>query len=314
MTWIRSWSLDSAFERCRLKLTDVLVSEESRGGARLRGTQGNCSVWVRPNRLYHAARRIGTSMLTNCERMRHLRWDGCYNARDLGGYTTVDGGETRWGAVVRADNLSRLSEDGRAALVEYGIGTIVDLRCPWELNLDSPIFVDQAHAEGEISYVNLPMIDESDAEATTVFERATSKEEMYTLMLDVYQEPVAAILNAIAEAPGGAVLIHCHSGKDRTGLISALLLSVAGVPGEAIAEDYALTDTCLQPLHDRLLDENGGTPEERAAMAYELSSPPEVMYAVFQHLDQRYGGTEGYVLRAGLRPENLDRLRERLRG
>lgn len=253
-------------------------------------------------------------MLTNRERLRHLQWDGCYNARDLGGYRTVAGGETRWGAVVRADNLSRLSEEGRAALVEYGVSIIVDLRCPWELSLDPPVFANEPAAEGEISCLNLPMIDESDAEATTVFERASSKEEMYTLMLDVYQEPVGAILNAIAEAPEGAVLIHCHSGKDRTGLISALLLSVAGVPEEAIAGDYALTDTCLQPLHDRLIDENGGSPEERAAMAYELSSPPEVIHAVFQHLGQRYGGTEGYVLQAGLRPENLDRLRERLRG
>ncbi len=310
-----SRSLDLAFEHGRLKLTDVLASGEGRLGSRLRTTPGNRAVWVHPNSAHRPARRVGISMLTNRERLRHLQWDGCYNARDLGGYRTVDGGETRWGAVVRADNLSRLSEEGRAALVEYGAGAIIDLRCPWELNLDPPVFTAEPPAEGEISYLNLPMIDESDVDATTVFERATSKEEMYTLMLDVYQAPVAAILNAIAEAPEmSPVLIHCHSGKDRTGLISALLLSVAGVPAEAIAGDYALTDTCLQPLHDRLIDENGGSVEERAAMAYELSSPPEVMQAVFQHLEQRYGGTEGYVLQAGLRPENLDRLRERLRG
>ena len=66
------------------------------------------------------------------ERTRRLAWEGLLNARDLGGYPTADGGETRWGAVVRSDNLTPLTEDGRAALLAYGIRSIVDLRRPEE--------------------------------------------------------------------------------------------------------------------------------------------------------------------------------------
>src|SRR5437868_13316841 len=89
--------------------------------------------------------------------VRYLAWDACYNVRDVGGYPTGDGGRTPWGALVRADNLYRLTEEGQAALRDYGVRTIVDLRLAHELERHPSPFA--ANGEGGPRYLNLPIHD-----------------------------------------------------------------------------------------------------------------------------------------------------------
>ena len=241
---------------------------------------------------------------------RLLEWEGCLNARDLGGYTTQDGHETRWGMVVRSDSPAALTEAGRAALASYGVRAIVDLRLPAELADDPNPFAEPG--DHGIVYTNVSFIDPAAAPPDAVSTLA----EDYLQMLDRYRQGVAQSMAAIASAPAdGAVLIHCAAGKDRTGLISALLLGLVDVPAETIAADYALTAELLRPREREWLA--GLPPEERAereAMVARYAPTAEVMLAVLAGLTERHGGVEPYLRSTGLDAGDLERLRDRLVG
>jgi protein tyrosine/serine phosphatase len=132
-------------------------------------------------------------------------------------------------------------------------------------------------------------------------------------MLDRFRHGVAEAMAAIARAPDGAVVIHCAAGKDRTGLISALLLGLVDVPAETIAADYAITAELLRPREEAWLA--ACPPEERAerqAMIARYAPTAEVMLAVLAGLSERYGGVESYLAEAGVSRADLERLRERL--
>lgn len=240
------------------------------------------------------------------ERTRHLEWEGCYNVRDLGGYATQDGGVTRWGAVVRTDNLARLTEAGRASLVDYGVRSIVDLRRPDELMEHPNPFA--APGDHDIVYTNVSLIDP----ARSAPENFTTLANDYTHILDDFAPAMAQIMTVIAQAPAGTVLIHCMAGKDRTGMVAALLLDLAGVPGETIAEDYALTAEYLRPLDEDWLTNGPGDREERVSQLARLAPRAEVMAEVLSHLGERYGGIEPYLLGAGVAPKDIERIRARL--
>jgi protein-tyrosine phosphatase len=240
---------------------------------------------------------------------RRLDWEGCLNARDLGGYGTRDGRETRWGAVVRSDSPAALTETGRAALAEYGVRAIVDLRLPAEL-ADHPNPFAEPGDHG-IAYTNVSFIDPAAAPPNAV----TTLAEDYLQMLDRFRPGVAEAMSAVARAPDGAVVIHCAAGKDRTGLISALLLGLAGVPPATIAADYAMTAELLRPREQEWLA--AGPPEERAereALLARYAPTAEVMLEVLAGLDERHGGVEAYLLEADVPRADLDRLRDRLLG
>jgi protein-tyrosine phosphatase len=107
-------------------------------------------------------------------------------------------------------------------------------------------------------------------------------------------------------------LFHCHAGKDRTGLIAALLLALAGVPEPTIAEDYALSQECLQPIYDERLSQERD-PAQRARLARMFGSVPETMLGILEHLNTRHDGAERYLLAAGVAPADVERLRRRVR-
>jgi len=237
---------------------------------------------------------------------RLLAWEGCHNARDLGGYATAEGRETRWGAVVRSDSPTALTEAGRAALAEYGVRAIVDLRLPDELaDYPNPFAEPGDHG---IAYTNISFIDPAAAPPEAVSTLA----EDYLQMLDRYRRGVAEVIAAVANAPDGAVLIHCAAGKDRTGLVSALLLGLVDVPEETIAADYALTAELLRPREQEWLENGPGERAEREAVVARYAPTAAVMLEVLRTLTERYGGVEAYLLEAGASRTDLDRLRDRL--
>jgi protein-tyrosine phosphatase len=216
---------------------------------------------------------------------RHLRWPSCLNVRDLGGYETADGSVTRWRAFVRADTLSGLTERGRAALEAYGIRTIIDLRIPVEVRDDPGPFAEH----DSIVWYNHPL-DPNDREvskATSAY-RGTGLSTMVAVnaaLLDVSRAQVATIMRTIATAPEGGVLFHCHAGRDRTGLIAALLLGLVGVPAEAIVEDYARS----------------------------YNAVASTMATTLTHIEETYGGVAGYLRAIGLMDEEIVLLYQRLR-
>ena len=187
-------------------------------------------------------------------RSRDLVWDGCLNVRDLGGHQTEDGGETRFGAVVRADSVSQLSEAGWKALTAYGVRTVLDLRGEHERDDDPP-------GDLPVEVLHIPFMEASEAEWEEIAEEiegaaaaapdvATSTRDVYLIFLERFGANVAAALKAVAHAPDGGVVVHCVGGKDRTGLLVAFLLHLAGVPDEEVAADYALSEERLRPRHE----------------------------------------------------------------
>ena len=168
---------------------------------------------------------------------RDLTWDACYNARDLGGYPTTDGRATRRQALIRADNLVRLTPAGQAALRAYGVRTILDLRLAYELASDPSPFAATSGQPGEPRYVHLPL---HDAATDAAIDAADSTAAGYLVLLEQNHAHVAAVIGAVAAGlAAGGVVVHCHGGKDRTGLVAALLLALVGVPPALIAADYA---------------------------------------------------------------------------
>jgi protein-tyrosine phosphatase len=247
---------------------------------------------------------------------RDLVWDGCLNVRELGGHPTEDGGETRVGSVVRADSVRQLSDAGWQALVDYGIRTVVDLRGHHEREEDPP----QRFA---VDVVHVPLMDshadearDLGAEIDEIHRRnpdaAVRTREIYVLFLDRFRDKVGAAVRAVGVAPPGGVVIHCVGGKDRTGLLTSLLLHLAGVPTDVIAADYALTEERLRPREEAWLAA-AETDEEREEIRRLSRTPPAVIVGVFEELQRRYGSVEGYLHAAGLEEEDLERARARLR-
>lgn len=229
-----------------------------------------------------------------------LRWPNCLNVRDLGGLPTRNGRRIRSGALIRSDNLSRLTHEGVAAVRSAGVSRVVDVRNPAECESDpSPFRADPI-------YRNLPLYRETDE-----FDPTVTLAEHYVQLLDRNADLLAAAVAAVADAPSGGAVVHCHAGKDRSGNVVALVLGVVGVPADAIAADYAAIDVRMAAhLAEQLDPVTDGT--RRAQLAEEFSARPETMLAVIAHVEDRYGGAESYLRRGGLTSAQVDRLRSRL--
>jgi protein-tyrosine phosphatase len=238
-------------------------------------------------------------MLADTHSRRVLHWDACYNVRDVGGYDTVDGRQTRWGALLRSDNLCRLTPEGQAALVAHGVRTIIDLRSPSEQIAPHP-FADPIRYGSLLAYLALPLQDDEDKTASAELHVEASVRKAYAVYLDRFAPRVAIVVRAVADAPEGGVLVHCHAGKDRTGVVVALLLALAGVPHDTIAADYALSDALLRPLYAQ------DTPGQR------LASRPDVMLATLVHLNATYGSVRSYLKAQGVSARDMERIKERL--
>ena len=222
---------------------------------------------------------------------RHLDWDGCANVRDLGGLPTHDGRAIRHGALVRADALDRLSAAGWAALEAYGVRTAIDLRNDDELG------TDLAPRPPGLTTLHLPLDGVEDEEfwkdwhdrpefGTPIY---------YRPFLDHFPERTAAVVTAIARAAPGGVAVHCGIGRDRTGLITILVLALMGVDIDDITADYALSEPRV-PFGGvgTFYEDNGIT-------------PAEVITSMLAGLD-----VEAYLRQAGVRDDDLNAIRARL--
>jgi protein tyrosine/serine phosphatase len=243
---------------------------------------------------------------------RRLDWEGCLNVRDLGGHPTEDGRETRMRAVVRADSVRRLTERGWEQLVEYGIRTIVDLRVHSELAEDAP-------AELPVDVVHVPFLEEVSLEKQLeIAERwlsapddVSATRDGYLEMLESYPANAAAAVSAIARAPEGGVLVHCFGGKDRTGLVVALLLRLAGVGVDDIAADYGLSSEYIRPSWEPWVEDASDDTERELRRRFS-ASPAEAMAQVLAELERKHGSVAGYLLDGGAAEEDLESARARL--
>jgi protein-tyrosine phosphatase len=240
---------------------------------------------------------------------RHINWPNCYNTRDLGGLPTVDGEEIRRQSIIRSDILNRLTIEGWQALLDYGVRTIIDLRRPDEVEAEPPVFNQQATQFKVLAYFNLSL-DKGYPHVNALLDQATSQGEVYCLILDHYPDAVASVLRAIAAAQPGGVVIHCHAGKDRTGIISALLLSLAGVQDEIVAADFAESQARLWPLYEKIVMEAGG--EDRVASWLKPITTEAMIITMFNHITTKYDGVEHYLRASGLSFKEIRQIKSRL--
>jgi len=241
-----------------------------------------------------------------------LAWEGCLNVRDLGGLPTEDGRRTRAGAVVRSDNVRALTDAGWRSLAEHGVTRIVDLRWPEELAEDQPrdVDIDVVHVSVLGESYDREYVAELDAHLASVDDVADHYAWSYVDFLERYRDRFGSALEAIADADG-TVVVHCMGGKDRTGLVSALLLRLAGVDRETIGADYALSAANLAPLREQWLSE-AADDVEREKRRRLSHTPAEAMVGVVEEIERRYGDVASYMRAAGLSDAQIDRLRERL--
>jgi protein tyrosine/serine phosphatase len=234
-----------------------------------------------------------------------LHWDACLNVRDLGGFPTRDGRITRSHALIRADNLCRLTAHGRSALMRYGIRTAIDLRDPREHALEHDPFSRDELAD--VGRIDIPQLT---PDFWRAWQGTMSGHEGDLLTLETCRETIAAMVGAIAAAPDGGIIVYCHAGKERTGLAAALLLELAGVDRATIAHEHIRSDDHLAPLYAAWLDATPD-PEAQQRLRHALRPQPEQMVLTLAALDELYGGIEQYLLDCGLEARDLALVRER---
>ncbi len=219
---------------------------------------------------------------------RSLSFEGCVNFRDLGGYRTRDGHQTGWRRLFRADGLNRLSPADHQQLIALGVATVIDLRT-----------VDEAQQRGRfpvdlvpVRYVDLPLTDVlPSSEELPSWGEASYVASRYGAMVTEGGPVLTAAFEVLASGGSLPAIFHCSAGKDRTGVLSALLLAFLGVPDATIVEDYALSAAAMVRLLDRLKAEYPDSVEEveRYAPAI-LRVLPETMEGFLAWVRAEYGG------------------------
>ena len=180
--------------------------------------------------------------------------------------------------------------------------TVIDLRSAAELLSSPNPFADGAAA----TYVHAELID--DAHMNNIGD-AGNMLERYLFILQERHGAFGHVFNSMAKADGG-VLFHCFAGKDRTGIIAAMLLSLAGVAPVDIAADYGETDLQLAGRYELWISE--APPDRREKFRDELRCPPERILGVLDFLETRWGGVATYLDAAGMTPADIDRLSAKL--
>jgi protein tyrosine/serine phosphatase len=243
---------------------------------------------------------------------RWIRLPGTANLRDLGGYPSTGGGTVRWRTLLRSGALHRLDHSGRAALAGLGLRTVIDLRTDEEVMATPSALRGTGHAGATagtgVRTYHVPLFD-----APAIGRLPPELAAIYRYMIDDCGAAIAEAVGRLCASNALPGLIHCTAGKDRTGLVAAIVLEVIGVPDDIIAADYAMSGTYLDP---------GAATAIRQVRAVSgvgrwldlgaLGAQPRVIHEALAHIRARAGTVTGYLLQNGLRPRDIDTLRRAL--
>lgn len=237
---------------------------------------------------------------------RHIRLESAVNFRDLGGYPGAGGRSVRWRALFRADDLSGLTRPDRAVVRTLGIATVIDLRSRAEVERDR-FPVDDI----PVAFHHMPLVA-----ALPAFEEFRRTDFFAAHYLDIARlagDQIARALGVVADRDAHPVIVHCAAGKDRTGVLVAVILALLGVPDEVIAEDYALSAAAMDALVQRLV---GRLPDQRdAIMAVAdvmLAAEPASITALLEGLRAEHGSIEAYAASHGAGPDVVAALQRSL--
>ena len=223
------------------------------------------------------------------ERVRRLHLESVYNIRDLGGYFTNNNTITKWNLLLRSADLADINERDRDILYEYGVRTIINLKEPGET--PNPIESDK-----RFCYIQAPLVDDFQRMFSIIKDYNGS---FYLTMIEAFKENIRQIMALISLHIGnGGILFHCVSGKDRTGIISALLLLLNGVSELDVLTDFISSAIYLRPVADK---EN---------KTYEkILKYPEEIESVIEYINCTYGGAEGYLKSIGVHNADMEKIK-----
>lgn len=236
---------------------------------------------------------------------RELQLEIAHNVRHIGGYSTRHGRLTSH-AMVRSAGLHQLTSRGVAALSDYGITAIVDLRSTVERERD----VTPDPSSAGIRHVIAPVF-EQDHSPVGMEKEFPGYAVVYERMLASGQTAYRTLFEVIAET-NGRVLFHCSAGKDRTGVAAALMLGLVEVADETICEDFALSASLLEPVLGEWLPKMAERGIDEAKALKLLASDAEDMAKTLAHIERRYGGPAGYLEDIGLSATAMSAVRAKL--
>ncbi|MCU1488821.1 MAG: protein tyrosine/serine phosphatase, partial [Acidimicrobiaceae bacterium] len=214
----------------------------------------------------------------------------------------------RWKTLLRSDALHEVDDDGRQLLADYGLRTSVDLREPAERE-QSP---DRLHPEVRLVSIPLFSYGRSSEEGPVDPNGFSSLDEVYRYVVTECGPAVVAALQALAEAESLPAVVHCAGGKDRTGIVIALLLASLGVPDEIIAADYTATRFFLTEEARQAAIARAIAAGQDGARLAALSGCPEQLILDVLGMVRSYGSVDAYFANHGLKDTELEELRHRL--
>jgi protein tyrosine/serine phosphatase len=245
--------------------------------------------------------------------IREIKLEGAFNVRDLGGLSTDDGRSLTPGLVYRGDALRSLTpEDRRVITEDLGVKTVIDLRTIEEAGGDG---LEDARTFPELTVFNFSIVPEGRIGREPF--PSNEPEKLAVRYVENLEEGLDAIRDALVEISAAAergepVLFHCQAGRDRTGLLSALLLKLVGVADDEVIADYVASNRNAADVTKRLLENplyaNGGDKPDEAPVLLQ----PETMKAFLALIESRYGGIESWAESAAIPSEVVDSLRETL--
>lgn len=249
---------------------------------------------------------------------RRLLTKGLYNARDLGGFPTADGHVTKFGVFVRSEAPAELPEEDISYLKHYGVTASMDFRGTGEAAARPSVL------QGLMPYYHRPLFNEAAmAGASPHPPKQVGWGEQYISMAEESRDWARDVLQIAAENPG-ALLYHCTTGKDRTGLMTCYLLSIAGVGRADIAADYCVSQLFLEPVYEKMRSGKfmmgpppGEAPEGKNPPPMPkmdgsfFETPATAMLTLIDYLTERYGGVVPYLRAIGIPEETMNAIREK---
>lgn len=224
------------------------------------------------------------------------------NCRELGGYHTEYGQQTKWHSFLRSSDMSKLTREDMDFLKEYGVKTVIDLRGKDEIQTHRNPLEDEEFCD----YHNIPFITQQVTDITFSIDKIFMG-DFYVDLLEQQSETLKRIFEVIAQAEDGCIVFHCAAGKDRTGILAMLLMGLAGVEKKDIVSNYEVTYTNLESLIERA--------------SQDINVPVELMYSnreyiltAYEYILHTYQTFDQYLLSKGVGQDVMDRVKDRFLG
>ena len=255
---------------------------------------------------------MSAAHLPDIDPRRAIAVEGASNVRDLGGYETLDGRHIRWRALFRAADIHALSPSAQSTLIDAGVRTVIDLRGSRELTEAPSVFKDLSGVRYRPHNMTGDALINTWGTVPVPADSSIRLSTMYSTVLDQRGEMVKTILETVSQPEALPAVFHCTAGKDRTGVLSALLLGIAGVPRKRIVEDYVLSARFLYGSTVVPPDGSGANEIPPYEEYQAMWCPPAAMGMTLDHLESKYGGIEAYVRGVGVEDATVSRIRDAL--